>query len=236
MIHAKRQTPGHTGLKASVEGVQSHGNRLQRGITVTLFADMPPDAFGVPVVHGGEDPDPSLFGGENPGAIGPPHQVRRQSGDFAVMTLGRLGPAPEGRKQLVLPHQAQDPLAGHAHAIAHSQPRPDLAMSLAGKGGAFQIGTDQLKQCLIAGGGARATALRRWAGLLGRRLKSGVVEGGASLLPDPADPMNAVRLFSARGDRLAHFDDLRLAKGPGFLTRCQRSSFSMVSSPMRRMA
>ena len=33
-----------------------------------------------------------------------------------------------------------------------------------------------------------------------------------------------------------HFDDLRLAKGPGFLTRSHSSSFSMVNSPMRRMA
>jgi hypothetical protein len=35
---------------------------------------------------------------------------------------------------------------------------------------------------------------------------------------------------------LAQFDDLRLAKGPGFFTRSQSSTFSMVNSPIRRRA
>lgn len=50
-------------------------------------------------------------------------------------------------------------LAGHTHLVAHTKPRPDLAVPFAGERGAFQVGADQLQQRLVADGRTRPTAL-----------------------------------------------------------------------------
>ena len=134
--------------------------------------------------------------------------------------------------QMVLAHQTRNPPAGHSHAVTNAQTCPVFAVSFAGKWRGGQVVTDQGQQISFTNQWMRASAPRRRP----RILPGCMIERGASLLPDVADALDTIGLVSARGDRLAHFGDLRLAKGPGFFTRSQSSSFSMVNSPMRRMA
>ena len=64
-----------------------------------------------------------------------------------------------------------------------------------------------------------------------------IVEPGTSLLPHAAYPFDFVSCLDDCGDRLVHFDrNLCLAKGPGFLPRCHRSLFFIVSSSIRLIA
>src|SRR5450756_2963605 len=102
-------------------------------------------------------------------------------------------------------------------------------MSLAAEGRAGKVVLDEGVELLVADLGSRAPASRLGAGRRG-------VEGRARHAPGRADAAHAVGHAAGDGDRRAQRFDLRSAKGPGrSLLECS-SSFSMESSPMRRMA
>jgi hypothetical protein len=91
------------------------------------------------------------------------------------------------------------------------------------------------KLCIRYQGRDRGPAQRDLLAELMRPLTA-IVKRGTSLFPHDANPYDSVGGLGGCGDRLAHVDDLRLVKGPGFLTRCHNSSFCIVSSPMRLIA
>ena len=116
------------------------------------------------------------------------------------------------------------------------QPPPHLAVPFADEGRSGQVVPNQIEKiCIRHQRLGTAFARHDPLGRLCDPLLT-IVERRASLLPHVAHPLHPVGGPGGCGDRLAHFDDLRLAKGPGFLTRCHNSSFCIVSSPMRLIA
>ena len=61
LIHAQLQATGHSGLHVPKDVGYPLGDQLERGLAVAGLAGMPDDAFGMPVFHGGNDPDPAVF-------------------------------------------------------------------------------------------------------------------------------------------------------------------------------
>jgi hypothetical protein len=141
-----------------------------------------------------------------------------------------------GRQQGVLAHQAQHAGTGDADVVQDAQPRPYLAVTLAGEGRGVQIGADGARRSVSAIFGFRATPRRvqgdhrgRFPGLLGIDRRTGKFE-------HPAHPFQTVGLASAFGGLAAHRDDLRPTKGRFARLSFCRISTSMTSSPIRRLA
>ena len=199
------------------------------------LAHVPAEGFGVPVLGDGEEPDLAVADGGDLGGVGRPHEVRRLGDDAAVVRLGRAALRAVRRQQGVLAHQPQDPLARDADAVEHAQARPDLAMAFARPGRAREVRPDGGEQV-----GVGDRRLRPAPGRRDRRPRRGGargVEARPRHAPDLADPRDAVAPSGGGRDRLGHHRRLLRAKGPGTRSIFARSSsFSMLSSPMRRMA
>jgi hypothetical protein len=115
------------------------------------------------------------------------------------------------------------------------EPRPDLAVPLAGPRRARQVVANGSEQILVAVPRFRTASAGRalpWPSLLAPR----IIERGSRDAPDRADPLHAIRLAGHRRGRGGHQRDLLRAKGPGFSSRARNSSFSMLNAPMRRCA
>jgi hypothetical protein len=111
------------------------------------------------------------------------------------------------------------------------QAPPDLAMTLARKRGAFQIGANGGQERLVRDRGLGATsAWRRWGLPL---LLPVVIETGTGHVPGGAYPLHAVGSAGGLRDRGAHRFDLRWAKGALAWHLARNNSFSMVNSPTR---
>lgn len=134
VIHAQRQAATDLGTRAAEFAQQSLCDRLQGGEPVARLDRMDADAAGVAMINRREHPDPAIIHGLDAHAVGAPHLVRAAGRDCAVV-LGRLAlGTPMWRQQGVLPHQTQHTGAGDPDVAQDTQPRPYLAMSLAGKG------------------------------------------------------------------------------------------------------
>ncbi|MNL18338.1 hypothetical protein D3C87_1394810 [compost metagenome] len=105
-------------------------DRLQGVEAASDLADVVAHALGVPVLDGGEDPDPAVLHGEDLRAVGPPHDVRGIGANLAIMCLPLALPDPEGREQVGSAHQPQDSLSRDLGALHEAQPRPDLSVAL----------------------------------------------------------------------------------------------------------
>ena len=237
VVVAQREAAGGVGAEFAELLADRHADGLGGFEAGADLADVPAEEFGVPVLDDAEQPDLAILHGDDLGGVGGPHDVRCRGDDVAVVRGVGAAAGAVRRQQRVLPHQPQHALAGDAHAIEGAQPGPDLAVSLAGPGRAGEVGLDGIEQRRVGDGRLRPAWLGRrcWRVALGLRLARGI-EGRARLLPDVTDADDAVALAGGRGGRIGHQRDLRRAKGPGRSMRERSSSFSIDSSPMRRIA
>jgi hypothetical protein len=162
-----------------------------------------------------EDIGAAFLGRDRLAHVCAPDLIDPVGDDGARMRVGIALDRSLRREQVVLVHDPPHPARGGAHALG-PQPRPDLAIPLAGKGrgGDHGLGVDQ--QLGVAARALRPTPLRRTPriggpGAICRRTMP--VDRRPGHAPDVADaghPEAAVR-----GDRMrpAHFFDLRRAKG-----------------------
>ena len=135
-------------------------------------------------------------------------------------------------------HEAQDAVAADLVAGDEVESRVDFSVAFAGEGRGVEIGADEGEQGVIIEGGLRAALgvdfRRRQKRIRGR---GGLrVKGRAGKIPRGADAREAVAATGERGDRAAHLRDLLAGKGSARAALRRSSSFSMESSPMRRLA
>ena len=161
-----------------------------------------------------------------------PHIVRDLRGNRAVMYLRAVRPAHAVRGlEVVLAHQPAHPFLRSADSLG-PELRPGLPVPFAMKGRRFEHPANVADQDVVRGRADRPAAPTRH---LGRCRLPPRVDAGASAVPHPADPLQAVR--PTRGDRVGapHRLDLRRAKGPpasSWSTFAYRNSFSISSSPI----
>ena len=198
---------------------------------------MVPKALGIPVLEGGEAPQPAVLGGPDFCAVGGPAHIGCIGDDTTVVGFGRHYGRAVRREQVVVTHQTQDAVASDAVAAEVTQASEDLAMAFAGEGRGREIGANQREQRGVIEHGFRAAFARRdWCGRVGRHERGRRVVGRAWEVPRSADALHAVNLACRNGSGGAHCRDLRPAKGPDFSHRARSSSTSMLSSPIRRLA
>src|SRR5512134_2303915 len=106
------------------------------------------------------------------------------------MVVRRTGWAAMRREQAVLAHDPQHAAAADTDAVDHPQPRPHLAMALAGPWRARQVAADGSEQVLVAERRLRTASAGRSLRL--RLLAPGVIEGGSRDAPDRTHPLHAI--------------------------------------------
>ena len=236
MVVAQLEAAGGVAAEVAELLPDRHADGLERLVAGAALAHVPAESLGVPVLGDGEEPDLAIAESGDLGGIGRPHQVRRVCDDAAVVRLGRAALRAVRRQQGVLAHQPQHPLARDANAVEHAQARPDLAVTLSGPGRAREVRPNGGKQVGIGDRRLRPAPGRRGRRRPRRSAARGI-EARPRHAPDPADPRDAVAPSGGGRDRLGHHRRLLRAKGPGTRSIFARSSsFSMLSSPMRRMA
>src|ERR671933_395984 len=183
-------------------------DRLQRLEAGGALRRVDADALGRAVIDGDKDRD-LAFARDRAGQVGAPHRVHRLGNDGAVVTARAPGRAdPRRREQMVLAHEAQHPTAGRAKA-RHTQPGPDLPVSLAMKRAGGQDGADPLNERGIQHRPDRT----RTPGRLCAGWSEVPVERGPRHAPDPTHTGQAVGPAARGRDGPAHGRDLRARKG-----------------------
>src|SRR5512144_2893511 len=235
VVVAQRHPSRGIGADGAEDLADGERQRRGGGVAIALFGDVPAETLGVPVFGDDKQRDVAVLDCRDDGAVGAPNDVRRLGGNRAVVVVRRTGWAALRREQAVLAHDPQHAASADADAVDHPQPRPDLAVPLAGPRRARQVVANGGEQVLVAGPRFRTASAGRallWPSLLA----PGIVERRSRDAPDRADPLHAIRLAGRRRGRGGHQRDLLCAKGPGFSNRARNSSFSMLNAPMRRCA
>src|ERR1700751_1995756 len=237
VIVAQREAARDICRDRAEDSLDRQADGLSSGITVADLGDVPSHRFGVPVLDDGEQPDFAVQHRRDLRRVDAPHQVRRVGDDAALMGFTGTRHVAVWREQAVLAHQPQNPLTGDPYAVEHPQSCPYLAMPFANPGRTLQIGADGAQH-------HRVRDRRLW----GSAQKHSPPSAGTLLLPPPgverrpgnaealAHAGNAITPARARRDRGGHHRDRRRAKGPACPTRARNTSFSIVSSPTRRIA
>ena len=190
------------------------------------------DAFSRAVIDGHENERRPLAHGHRGRHVRAPHHVRDLRGARAVMCLRAVRPAHAVRGlEVVLPHQPAHPFLRRADP-RDPEFRPGLPIPFAMKGRRFEHPANVADQDVVWGRADRPAAPTRH---LGRCRLPPRVDAGASAVPHPADPLQAVR--PTRGDRVgaSHRLDLHRAKGPpasSWSTFAYSNSVSISSSPI----
>jgi hypothetical protein len=109
------------------------GDRLVGGEAVANFADMVPEALGIPVFERGEAPQPAVRGGLDFRTVDGPAHVGRVGDDASVVRFGRHGGRAVRREQVMLANQAQDAVATDAVAGEVTQAAEDFTMAFPGE-------------------------------------------------------------------------------------------------------
>jgi hypothetical protein len=117
VVHPQGQSPAGVSRHRAHRGHQTLGNGLQGGKSGSPFANMPAYALGVPVLHRHEVPPQAFLQGEDPGAVGAPHEVGRLGDDLPFVETGVTAPAPIGGEQVVFPHEPQHPSAAYLDTV-----------------------------------------------------------------------------------------------------------------------
>ena len=146
----RNDTPRAAWARTEPKTWPSERQRRRRGVAIALFGDVPAETLGVPVFGDDEQRDVAVFDRRDDGAVGAPHDVRRLGGDRAVVVVRRTGWAAMRREQAVLAHDPQHAASADADAVDHPQPRPDLAVPLAGPRRARQVVANGGEQVLVA--------------------------------------------------------------------------------------
>src|ERR1700738_3374600 len=244
VIHAQRQAPTNLGTRAAEFTQQSLCDCtqqslcdwLQGGEPVARLDRMDANAAGVAMINRREHPDPAVIHGLDEHAVGAPHFVRAARRDRAVVQRRlTLGPTMR-RQQSVLPHQTQHTGARDPDVAQDTQARPYLAVPLADKRRGRQIGPNGIQKVGVGHLWLRAAPLCHEWHYVARLARTSGIDRRTRESEHPTDSLQPIGLADARGDRSAHFDDLRLTKGCRACRSLRSSSFSMTSSPMRRVA
>src|SRR5512134_1869988 len=228
VVVAELKAGGH--VLADDAEVLSHAlaHRLQGLKAVGALVGVDADALAVAVVDGDEDMGHALRHGDGLGHVSPPQDVHGVGGDGAVVRLLRPLADPVRRQQPILAHQPAD-ASGRAADPGKAQPRPDLAVALAGEPALGDHLLDVLHQRRVVAGVDRAGAAPRRRGCLAM-----AIEAGPRDLPAAGDPRQAINPSSGGRDRPAHRLDLRRAKGAPPSRRAilsYKSSISIVIAP-----
>lgn len=234
MVHAQGQPS--TGVRGGTPeiGLQAHGDGLQGRKATADLDHMVTDATGIEVIHRREHPHPAVVDGFDTDAIGAPERVGPFGQDGARVRLRYPLARPIGREQVVFAHQTQHAHARDAYAAQDTQPRPDLAVALTEERRGGQIGTDGLQEGRIGHLGLGSAAL----GMQGEHLRPRPpgVDRRAGGFQHATDPLQAIALAGPRGGLSAHRADLLRPKGRRTSRSRRRISFSITSSPIRRVA
>lgn len=237
VVMAEREATGGVGGEVAELLADGHDERVVGLEAGAAIRHVPSQDLGVPAFRDAEDPDLAVLDGGDLRGVDRPHDVRRFGDDLPVVAVLVPAVGAVGREKGVLTHQAQEPLARDADAVAHAQAGPDLSVALAGPGRGLQVPLDSGEQSLVGDcglGPAPCRRSRRQGALRRRRL--GGVEAGARHVRGLADAPDAVGLATGGGGRLGHQRDFLRAKGPGRSFLARSSSTSMLGSPMRCMA
>src|SRR6266545_1602098 len=138
-------------------------------------------SVAVAVLGDDEQRDVAVLDRRHNSAVGAPHDVRRIGRDGAGVVIGGTWWAAMRGEQMVLTHDPQQAGAADPDTVDHPQPRPDLAVALAGPRRAGQIPADRSEQLGIGQRRFRAASTGR---ALAPRLAPGVVERGSRNAPD----------------------------------------------------
>jgi len=139
MVQAEREPPRHAGLSVAIDVTKPHRDWLQSRIAVAVLGHLPANAFGVPMLDSGKQPNVSVIDGEDSGSVGAPRHTGRLGDDVARVLVARRLPASIRTQQPALPPDAETPLARDTNLIENTQTRPHLAVALALKRGSGQI-------------------------------------------------------------------------------------------------
>lgn len=88
--------------------LDAHSNRFEGGEAISLFADMPSDAFRIEMVDYSENPDIAFFDRHDLGSIGSPHLIGTIRANGSIVGVCLSSWYPERRQQVVLAHDPQD--------------------------------------------------------------------------------------------------------------------------------
>jgi hypothetical protein len=141
-------------------------------------------------------------------------------------------------KQVVGAHEAQDAIAADLVAGQEMEARMDLAVAFADEGRILDVGADEGEQGIVIERGlGAALGVDFRGGQKGVRRRGGLrVEGRTRKSPRGANAGETVAATGERRDRATHLRDLLAGKGSARAALMRSSSFSMESSPMRRLA
>ena len=87
VVQAQGQAPAGVRRHRAHRGHETLRNGLQGRKPGSLFANVSPHALGVPVLHGHEEPTPAVLHGEDPGAVGAPHDVGGLGEDLPLVEV-----------------------------------------------------------------------------------------------------------------------------------------------------
>ena len=188
---------------------------------------MEAEDLGGAVVDDEEEVD-APFAGHRLGHVRSPDRVHAIRHDGAVVAALGAGPPPVRSLQAVFRDEPPHAPLGGADA-PHPQARMDLPIALAAEVGAMDDVEEVREQVRVAASSLRLPSACGWASS-GLPL-SMAVERAPRPFSDAADPADAVGPVCGGRERLAHFLDLRIAKGrpsSNLAIFSSRSSASMV--------
>src|SRR6056297_275034 len=236
MIMAQGQALGHGWPHTAEVAGDALADRLQCLPPACAGGGMGANVLARAMIHGDKHIGAPLAGGNSLGHVGAPDLVDPVGDDGARMGMCVALDRALRREQSVFLHDPPHPPRCRPHSL-RPQPRPDLAIALAGKGRGGDHGLDVELQLGVTAGALWA-APPWWARRIGGPSTGGrtttAVDRCPGHAPDPADAGHTKA--AVRGDRMrpTHFFDLRRAKGrpPSSLSiLAYNNSLSMVISP-----
>ena len=124
------------------------------------------DEFARAMIERDEDIGATFPGRDRLGHVRTPDLINPFGHDLAVMGMRVALDWPLRRQQVVFLHDPTCATGGCAHPLS-PQPRPDLAISLAGKGRGFDDRADMLEKRAVAAGPLRPTTTWRSSVIVG---------------------------------------------------------------------
>ena len=206
--------------RAAEDAAEGLGEGFPGGEAVAGFADVPAEAYAVPVLDEVEEPDPAVVGGPDFGAVGGPAEIGGVGDDAAVVGFGGGKGAAVRGKEAVRAQEAQEAVAADPVAGEEMESRVDFAVpagpepaaspepaewvegALAGEVRGGEVGAEEGAEGVILEGGFRpafGVIFRRRQRRIrrGRRLRG---EGGARHFPCGADARDPIAATGGWGD------------------------------------
>ena len=116
MVHAEGEAANNTFPRRAIMPLDCHGKGLKGSEPVSQLGNMPTDAFSVPVLDRGEDPDIAVIDGHHLCSVGRPGFARCLSDDRSIMYPVICGSTAMWRKKAIYSHKPQDALSADFQA------------------------------------------------------------------------------------------------------------------------